>query len=303
VKGSASVRARPADEAAPAKKDPSTPSRRPSRRMPRRRGEFAKSLALQIGFLVVVLGLWEGLSDAHVIDPFWTSSPRAVAVSFGHLLTDHSVLSAMGQTLYETLVGFVIAVVSGIVLGVLLFMIPLLQRATMPFLILFNNIPRLVFAPLLVLYFGIGGLSKIVMVLSVVFIIVILNTLAGLKSADPDHLLLARALGASRTATFVKFMLPAAVPSLFVAMQLGLTFSLITAIVGEMITGGDGLGSLVQAYLNVYAMGNMFALILIMALLATLLSAIIRFAENRLLSWRRFDVNARAAASSPNISM
>jgi NitT/TauT family transport system permease protein len=260
-----------------------------------------RSLALQLGLLLVVLGSWEGLADSHVIDPFWTSSPHAVAASLAQLITQHDVLSAMGQTLYETMVGFVLSVIGGIVTGVLLFMIPLLQRATMPFLILFNNIPRLVFAPLLVLYFGIGGTSKIVMVVSVVYIIVILNTLAGLKSADSDHLLLARALGASRTTTFVKFMLPSALPSLFVAMQLGLTFSLITAIVGEMITGGDGLGALVSAYLNVYAMGDLFALIIIMALLATVLSAILRFAEDRMLGWRRFDVNARA--SSPNVSM
>lgn len=243
---------------------------------------------LQLGFVVVFLGAWQLFGDLHVVNEIWISAPWPVAKSLGSELTDPAVHTAFYYTMYETLAGFAISAVTGVASGLILFEVHILERAARPFITLLNNLPRIVFAPLMVLYFGIGPYGRIALVVSVVYVMILLNTMAGLKSADPDHLVLARAIGAGRLKTFTTFMLPAALPTIFAALQLGLTFSLLTAVVGELLTGGDGFGALVSQYMAVYATNKVFALVFIMAVLATALSVGIRAIERRLLSWRKY---------------
>lgn len=256
-----------------------------------------KAIALQIAFAAAVIGLWQLLASTRVVDPFWTSEPSSIWSALLNELGSGTFQSAFGITLYETIMGFLISVVAGIVSGVVLFSAPLLFTVLRPFITLFNNLPRLVFAPLLVVYLGLGSWSRITLVISVVYVMVVLNTMAGLRSCEADHLFLAKAMGARRIATFVKFMLPSAIPSIFVSLQLGLTFAFLSAILGELMSGGDGLGSLISSDLSVYAFGNVFALLFIMAVVATIMSSLIRLLERRLLAWRRYEFRRHGGMS------
>ena len=247
------------------------------------------TLASQLAVAVIFAAVWQGLVQLRLFDPFWVSTPMAVASAVVAEVQSPEVLAAIQTTLYETVVGFLISVLAGLASGFILFEVGWLYRAVRPYIALFNNLPRLVLAPIFVLYFGIGLTSRVALVVSVVYIIVLLNTLAGLQASESDHLRLAKALGAGRVATFTKFRLPAATPTIFVGLQVGLNFALVTAIVAEVITGGDGLGALVTVYGFSYQMDRVFAGILIMALLGTILSVLMQFAEDRILSWRRYE--------------
>jgi NitT/TauT family transport system permease protein len=249
--------------------------------------ERALTLGLQILCVALFIGAWQILVNAKVFNPLWTSTPRAVWDAIPEELSSSSVRGALGYTLIEVFAGFGISAVGGIISGVLFFEVPILYQAIRPFITLFNNMPRLIFAPLLVLYFGIGVASRVALVVSLTYIVILLNTLGGLQNSDPDHLRLAKALGAGRVVTFTKFRLPAAIPSIFVGLQLGLNFSLTGAIVGELLTGGNGIGALVSIYMSDYATAQVFADILIIAILATILAALMRALERWLLAWRR----------------
>lgn len=252
-------------------------------------GRRWRTLASQVGFVLGIGVVWQVLLNTKVLDAFWVPSPVGILDQLVRGLFRAEVRDALGATLSETLVGFAISAVAGVLTGLALFELEWLFRMTQPFIVLFNNLPRLVFAPLLVLYFGVGSTSRVIFVVISVYIVVILNTIAGLQSADSDHLRLARALGATRWQTFRQFRLPSAIPTIFVGLQIGMNLSLVSAIVSEILTGGSGLGALVSRYTDAYQFNQVFAVILVMAILGTLLSVVIRLVESYLLRWRRFE--------------
>jgi NitT/TauT family transport system permease protein len=150
--------------------------------------------------------------------------------------------------------------------------------------------PRLALTSLFVLWLGVGSKSHIVLVVTMVFFVVLLNTYAGFSSCDRDHLLLAKVLGASRWKLFTSFLFPSAIPAIFVGLQLGLTYSFMGAVIGEIITGGSGLGALIATYAATYDSAKVFADLLLMAIVATVLSGLIKAAESRLLGWRKHEL-------------
>ena len=248
------------------------------------------TVVLFLAVLVVICLVWQLAYNQKWINPLFISNPKAVWLALWNGLVHGSLLNAMKITLFETLTGFVIAVILGIPAGTLLFAMPLLNRVVRPYLTLANNLPRLALAPLFVLWFGIGHEARIALVVSFVFFIIVLNTYAGFRNSDRDRLLLSRALGASKLETFTRFQVPDAIPTIFAGFQLGLTYSFLGAIVGEMITGGDGIGAEVTVGLSAFRTDQVFAEIILMAVVATVLSGAIRLLEGRLLRWRRYEL-------------
>lgn len=256
----------------------------------RRRPGWLTVLALQLAVVVVAAGIWQFLSVRGTLPNIYVSRPTSIVVALYHGLADGSLTSALGTTMYETIVGFVIASVVGILGGMALYESPLLERVSRPFLTAANNMPRLALTSLFVLWLGVGSKSHIVLVVTMVFFVVLLNTYAGLSSCDRDHLLLAKVLGASRWKLFTSFLFPSAIPAIFVGLQLGLTYSFMGAVIGEIITGGSGLGALIATYAATYDSAKVFADLLLIAIVATVLSGLIKAAESRLLGWRKHEL-------------
>lgn len=247
---------------------------------------------LQLLIVLVFAGLWEWLArSGHLSDPFF-SRPSRIVPALWHGLGSGDLRSALYVTLQETIIGFLIASAAGFLVGLLFYQIPLLERVWRPFVNAANNMPRLALTSLFVLWFGIGMQAHIVLVVTMVFFVVLLNTLAGLRTASRDQLLLARVLGASKTKLYLRFVLPSAIPSIFAGLQLGLTYSFMGAVIGEIITGGQGLGAQIAVYSSTYDSADVFADLLLMAIVATLLSGAINLLEARLLRWRRYELRA-----------
>lgn len=225
-----------------------------------------------------------------LINPLFVSKPTAVVSAFYQLMVHGTLLSSLGTTLYETVVGFVISVVAGLATALLFLEVPLLERAASPYITSFNNLPRLALAPLFVLWFGIGSFERIVLVITMVYFIILISAYSGLQVADRDQLILARTLGASRWQTFVHFRVPAAMPTLFSGLQLGLTYSFTGAVIAELLAGGTGLGAQLSTYQASYDTSAVFADLLLMAIVATLLSKAMSFCENHVLRWRKYEL-------------
>ncbi|WEX12059.1 ABC transporter permease [Chelativorans sp. AA-79] len=254
-----------------------------------RRRDDITIIAAQIGLLLVLLAAWQAIAEFGVVPEIFISKPTSILVSLWNNVVFGRMLLDLVVTVYETLVGFFISSAVGMVVGVILYQAPRVNLVVRPFLTGLNNLPRLALAPLFVLWFGLDTSSRVALVFSVVFFIIVFNTYAGLQNAIRDHLLLARTLGASRFQLFVKFILPSAVPTIFAGLQLGLTYSFLTAVVGEMLSGAVGLGAQLQITLATYRTADFFAALLLLAIVATVLSGLMRLAERRLLRWRQFE--------------
>lgn len=245
---------------------------------------------MQVVVLITLVGVWETVVNAGIMQELYVSKPSAIATAFVDGLSAGTLIADMQVTLYETLVGFAIAAVTGVAVGLLLSQVPLLNAVLRPFLTAFNNLPRLALAPLFVLWFGLGSESKIVLVVSLCFFIVMFNTCAGLQNANRDHLLLAKTLGAKKLALFRKFVLPSAVATIFAGLQLALTYAFLSAVVGEMLSGSTGLGAFMQMALTSYRTADFFAALILLVVVATSFSGVMRLIERKLLHWKSYEM-------------
>src|SRR6266542_2771123 len=162
-------------------------------------------------FGLVLLAFWE-LSSGRLIDPFWVSSPSKVFLYLYEVFTDGSIFGHLAITLYETFSGFFIGSIFGIGIGFVLGRKEGLADILDPYVVAFNGIPRIALALLLVIWFGIGLPSKVILVVSVVFFLTFFNTFDGVKSVDAEIKNVLRIKGATERQVLLKITLPAIVP-------------------------------------------------------------------------------------------
>lgn len=234
----------------------------------------------------MLFGSWQACTASGLLNGAFVSEPSKFLPAFYHGVVSGTLLSLMGTTLYETFVGFVIAAVLGLFAGYLMAEFRLLDTVSRPFMTGFNSLPRVALAPLFVLWFGLGSLSRIVLVVSLGFFIVAFSTYAGLQGVSRDHLLLARALGAHRAQRFWKFVFPSAAPTIFSGLQLALTYAFLGAVIGEMLTGNEGIGGYLALELNSFDTTAFFGALVLLTIVATLVSGLVRAVEKRLLRWQ-----------------
>lgn len=260
------------------------------RRRSRRARASLTVRVIQFALLVALFGSWQLLAATKVLNPAFVSEPSQYFPSFWHGVDGGGLLGLIGTTLYETFVGFALSAILGLAGGYLLAEFKAFDVIIRPFMTGFNSIPRIALAPLFVLWFGLGSLSRIVLIVSLSFFIVAFNTYAGLQGVNRDHLLLSRVLGASRRERFFKFVLPSAAPSIFAGLQLALTYAFLGAVVGEMLTGSDGLGGYLALKMGSFDTTGFFGGLILLVIVALAVSAIVRALENRLLRWRAIEL-------------
>ncbi|MEM6889788.1 MAG: ABC transporter permease [Pseudomonadota bacterium] len=251
--------------------------------------------AIRDGFIIWVfrLGLgaaflvsWEYAANGEMIDTFFFSQPTDVWGFLVLMFSDGSVWRHIGATLQSTLIGFFLAIVTAIPFGLLLARFPLLDRIFAPYLAALNALPRVALAPIFILWFGVGIESKIVLVWSLVFFIILINTEAGVKSADRELLRLSQVMGATQRQIFMKIVLPGAVPSIFAGVRLGVIYSLLGTVVGEMVAAEAGLGQMVSLFSGTYRTGGVLAVLLLLSLMGVAMNGVMLLIERRLLRWQ-----------------
>jgi NitT/TauT family transport system permease protein len=197
-----------------------------------------------------------------------------------NLLLSHGV-STMG----EILVGLFLSIVVGIPLGIAIVAIPIVQRLVYPIVIAFNAIPKVALAPLFVVWFGYGFLPRVLITSSIAFFPILVATVSGLMSIEPDLLRLATVMRAKKSRVFLHMRLPQAMPSIMAGIKIATSLAVIGGIIGEFVASDRGWG-----YLLVQASGSldttiMFSIVIILAVVASLLFYVISLAETYLVSW------------------
>jgi len=244
---------------------------------------------LGVGWLVlaiVSLGTWEWAGRNGLISPIFFSYPSAIGVALIEGLRGDMLTLDAKYTVIATVVGFVTAAVAGIIVAFGLSQIAYLRKLLNPIFNALNSLPRVALAPLFVLWFGIGLLSHVVLAASLTFFVVFANTMAGIESVDQDHLLLARLQGATRWQTFRWFIVPSAMPSIFVGLELGFIFAMLGTVSGEMIAGEAGFGVRLQRDAGVFNTKGYFATLLVLVLVSAVASGLFQLAKRPLVRWQ-----------------
>jgi NitT/TauT family transport system permease protein len=237
--------------------------------------------------LVIVIVAWEVLARTNVLPAAFIGQPSIFLPFLLSHLADGSILRGIEQTLVATIAAFVIGGIAAILTALMLTASPLIKALVDPFLDAMNALPRVALVPLFIVWFGLGTLSKIVSGISLMYFILLYNTLAGAQSVDPDHLQLARSLGISRRHVFMSIVIPTALPSIFAGLRLGLIYTLLGVVTAELIAGGKGLGSMISYYSNTFDANGVFAVLLVLVFLSYVLAAGMTAIERHLTRWQR----------------
>ncbi len=238
----------------------------------------------------VVLGfclIWEFLSW---LDPsFWPaivlSRPSDIFPAFFQAITTPFVLWHYWVTFQETAIGFVLGAGGGFLLGTLVALMPAFRRAFYPVIILFQSTPRVALAPVFIAWFAFGILPKIALAATICFFPVLINTIIGLTLIDENSSLLMRSLRSTRWQTFRHLRLPSSFPTVFAGLKAALTFALIGAIVGELTATNEGAGHLIEVAAFQFRSDDVFAYLLMLALIGLMLFLVAGWLERKLIFW------------------
>jgi len=211
----------------------------------RARRERRATLLGRLAFAALFFAVWE-IASGRVVEAFFVSRPSAIVASLWAMLSREALLYHLQFTIVEATVGYVIGAVAGLALGFLLARLDAVYRIIEPFVVAFYGIPRIALAPLFILWFGIGISSKIAVAAIMVFFIVFINTIAGVRAAPPQLLQVARVMGASEWDLVRKVIFPAATPFIIAGLQITVPQAMIGAIVGEFISSNRGVGHLIS---------------------------------------------------------
>jgi ABC-type nitrate/sulfonate/bicarbonate transport system permease component len=234
--------------------------------------------------LVVILAAWQ--VGSLLVGAYWLSSPGAVASRFIAQIWNGELIRQSGYTIEETLIGTLVGGVPAVLLPFLLRRQPIIIAILDPFMIGGYGAPKLAFAPLFILWFGIGIESKIALVASVVFFIVYFNTLSGVRALDPKLVQMAQIAGAGERHVARYIVFPAAVPHILSGFRIAVPYAIGGAIIAELISSNRGLGYLVQTGAMNFDTTSVFAAILMATLIVLAANWLLNSAERTLLAWR-----------------
>lgn len=238
---------------------------------------------------IIVIGIWEILSLVITGFQFKFSSPSDVFNTFYLQLTDaklidrYNIYYSFWLTLSETFLGFLIGNILGTLLGMLMWFSQNISRITKPFIMAISAIPIFALAPVLILWFGTGFSSKVIMAAFSVFIVAIYQAFEGAQNVSQDHLNYFKSLNASRTQILLKLIIPSSLVWVFNSYRLNVGFAIIGAFIGEWISSQYGIGHIILAASGLYNVALIFVGIICLMLISFIMNTILGFLENRFL--------------------
>jgi NitT/TauT family transport system permease protein len=263
---------------------------------PARAGSFTilmrtrPELVLAPALFVVIIALWEwGVPFFQV--PNWVlPTPSAIVTALWRGLDAGPFERGgywlhTGVTVFEVLIGFFIGSTVGLVLGTIISQFRILEATLRIYLIAIQSLPKIALAPIIVLWFGFGLTSKVVIICLLTFFPLLINSMAGFKAVDSERLELMRALGANPWQIFWKVRLPSALPYIFAGLDMAAVFAVVGAIVGEFVGAQRGLGTLILSMNAQMDIAGTFSVFIILSLVGVLLHQSLRIIERRLLFW------------------
>jgi NitT/TauT family transport system permease protein len=256
----------------------------------------ARNFLLRLLLIVVFLMVWEGIVRLFAIPLFILPAPSGIFFALWNGITSSLYLDHVWVTLAETLLGFALGSVLAFALGIAVALSRRVEYFLYPFIVMFQAMPKVALAPLIIIWCGLGLTSKVVSAALVAFFPLMVNTIVGLRSADEDRINLMRSLAATRGQIFWMLQLPNAMPYIFAGLEIAMIFALIGAIVAEFVGAQSGLGMLMQSMNFTMDVAGQFSVLLILSVLGLLLNTLVNEVRRRVLFW---DPSQKLGANAP----
>ena len=246
----------------------------------------AIEVILTIAAPLLVLGIWELLARAGRLDPIFWPAPSTLWETLQDLIAEDDLLGDIQITLLRILGGFLLGAIPGVALGLAMGLFWPVRVFFMPLAAAIYAVPKIAVLPLVIIAFGIGETSKLVIVAISIFFLVVLNTMGGVLAIDPSYRDVARNLGASRLELFTTIALPGALPSIFTGLRLALGFALIVIVGTEFLSPGRGVGYLIWESYQTLQIKAMLIGLIVTGLMGWALTLLIDVVERIAIPWR-----------------
>ena len=275
---------------------PHAPADRADRRAPAPAGQTApRRRRQQSGYILgaqvlIVLLLIAGMYALNAVAGKLTMPrPDAVMEQSIRMWSDGTMLRGLGESLTVVGLGFLLSAASGIAIGILLGGFRVLGRVFDPFVNAMNATPGAAFIPLIIVWFGLYTEAKVVVVWNAAVFPILINTAAGVANANRDLVEMGQAFGARRARLFWSIMVPDALPSILSGLRIGAAICTVGTVIAELTMAQSGLGGLLVTAGNRFQMDRYFAVVIVLMVLGTLITALLRLAERRFARWRLTD--------------
>jgi NitT/TauT family transport system permease protein len=238
---------------------------------------------------VVLLAAWEALPAVFGVSELLLPRASVVGRALADQLRRGLIVDNLLVTLGEALAGFALGGAAAIVAAALITRSPLVERALVPYLVGLQALPKVALAPLLVVWLGFGLGSKIAIATVIAFFPVLINSMIGFSTVEPEKMELMRSLVASEWQVFRIVRFPSALPFIFAGLNVAIVFSITGALVGEFVGAKQGLGMLLLQFNFNMDIGGMFAVLIVLALMGVALHGLVRALHRRLIFWAQPD--------------
>lgn len=236
--------------------------------------------------ILAFLTLWESVvTFFKFLDPLFVSAPSLILAAGRDMVASGEIFRHAGVTLQNLTIGFVLAAIVGNLAGVAMGRMKYFDYAGTPFVDALNSVPRIAFLPLIIIWFGIGIWSKVVLVFLGAIFPMLINAYEGVRGTDPKLIEAAKAYGATETDIFFKVVMHASIPFIVAGLRQGMGRALISVVVAEFFASNAGLGYLIQFSGATFRTGHLFVAVLVVALFGILATYGIRASEKRIAPW------------------
>ena len=233
--------------------------------------------------MVTLTLLWEFVCTAFNVPTYLFPAPTDIWASW--LEYRNPIMKHATHTLFTTVSGFVIAVIFGVILGILVGSSPLIYKAVYPLMVGFNSIPKVAFVPVLVVWFGIGTLPAILTAFLISFFPVVVNMATGLATLEPELQDVLRSLGASKLDILRKVALPSSMPYFFASLKVAITLAFVGSVVAETVASNIGIGYLMISASSTMDMGLVFAGLVVIGIMGVVMYEIFALIERHTTAW------------------
>ncbi len=246
------------------------------------RGVKRKTVLINVArfaILFAFLLLWELSAHFEWLNPFITSSPSRIAKTIVGLYENGSLFLHVSTTLWETLLGFFIAVALGYSIALLLWWSEAFRRISEPYFVVLNALPKIALGPLIIIWCGTGSEAIVFMTILIGLIVAILNMLNGFMSTDENKLLLLKSMGASKLQILTKLVIPSSLPNFISMLKINVGMAWIGSIMGEYIVSKAGIGYLIVYGGQVFKLDLVMSAVFILCILAAVMYALVALLE------------------------
>ncbi len=244
-----------------------------------------RNLVLTALLFCASITLWEATVRLLDVPAFIVPPPSKVVAALWRGFSSGLYLRHLYYTLLETILGFLFGSALGFFLGTAVATNRYVEYFFYPYIVMFQSLPKIALAPLIVIWFGIGLTSKVINAALVAFFPLLVNTMVGLRSVDEDRVSLMRSLAATDRQIFWMLRLPNALPFVMAGLDVAMIFALIGAIVGEFVGAQSGLGMLIQSMNFTMDVSGQFSILLILSVIGLCLNRCILLIRRRVLFW------------------